>query len=191
METPFRITRPTLDVLEAFLVSPDELHGFTVGRAAGKPTGSVYPILARMEQAGASLLSSAASSFSRRAQARASGPRLLPAAGVGFMNELTVATVLGLLAAELSDISPWLARRLARWAARRINDATDVERYEGESLTVVEDHPGKLIKVITEMTFPVPAWRLRRELRAIPRRPVVTLGSGTDMGPRPQMGCGA
>ncbi|MET7912707.1 helix-turn-helix transcriptional regulator [Streptomyces avermitilis] len=38
--------------MEAFLASFDELHGFSVARASGRPTGSVYPILARMEQAG-------------------------------------------------------------------------------------------------------------------------------------------
>ncbi|GGZ80143.1 PadR family transcriptional regulator [Streptomyces bluensis] len=52
MRTPFRITSATLDVLEAFLVSREELHGFAVAKAAGKPTGSIYPILARLEEAG-------------------------------------------------------------------------------------------------------------------------------------------
>lgn len=52
METPFKITSATLDVMEAFLASFDELHGFAVARVSGRPTGSVYPILARMEQAG-------------------------------------------------------------------------------------------------------------------------------------------
>ncbi|MFI1874464.1 helix-turn-helix transcriptional regulator [Streptomyces venezuelae] len=51
MEQPFRITSAMLDVMEAFLTS-GELHGFAVARAAGRPTGSVYPILARLEQAG-------------------------------------------------------------------------------------------------------------------------------------------
>ncbi|MEY2246926.1 PadR family transcriptional regulator [Streptomyces sp. BF23-18] len=52
MEQPFRITSAMLDVMEAFLISSDELHGFAVAKAAGRPTGSVYPILARLEQAG-------------------------------------------------------------------------------------------------------------------------------------------
>ncbi|MFD4829131.1 PadR family transcriptional regulator [Streptomyces uncialis] len=52
MKSPFRITSTTLDVLEAFLVRGEELHGFAVAKAASKPTGSVYPILARLEQAG-------------------------------------------------------------------------------------------------------------------------------------------
>ncbi|MEE1761189.1 PadR family transcriptional regulator [Streptomyces sp. SP18BB07] len=51
MKTPFRITGATLDVLEV-LLSAEELHGFAVAKAAGKPTGSVYPILLRLEEAG-------------------------------------------------------------------------------------------------------------------------------------------
>ncbi|MFJ6104936.1 PadR family transcriptional regulator [Streptomyces sp. NPDC092359] len=51
MRTPFRITSTTLDVLEAFLASSEELHGFAVAKTAGKPTGSIYPILARLEEA--------------------------------------------------------------------------------------------------------------------------------------------
>ena len=51
MRTPFRITSVTLDVLEAFLVSREELHGFAVAKAVGKPTGSMYPILGRLDQA--------------------------------------------------------------------------------------------------------------------------------------------
>ncbi|MCF3960808.1 PadR family transcriptional regulator [Streptomyces fuscigenes] len=38
--------------MEAFLAASGELHGFAVAKAAARPTGSVYPILARMEQAG-------------------------------------------------------------------------------------------------------------------------------------------
>ncbi|MQS36810.1 PadR family transcriptional regulator [Streptomyces katsurahamanus] len=52
VKSPFRITSATLDVLEAFLSAREELHGFAVAKAAGKPTGSIYPILARLEQAG-------------------------------------------------------------------------------------------------------------------------------------------
>ena len=52
MKTPFRITPATLDVLEAFLGSHEDLHGFAVAQASGRPTGSIYPILARLEEAG-------------------------------------------------------------------------------------------------------------------------------------------
>ncbi|MFI1382939.1 PadR family transcriptional regulator [Embleya sp. NPDC020886] len=52
MKAPFKITGATLDVLEALLAHRDELHGFAIARAAGKATGSVYPILLRLENAG-------------------------------------------------------------------------------------------------------------------------------------------
>ena len=52
MDAPFRITSATLDVMEAFLDAPDELHGFAVAQATERPTGSVYPILTRLEEAG-------------------------------------------------------------------------------------------------------------------------------------------
>lgn len=52
METPFRITPATLDVLEVLLGSGQEVHGFAVAKAASRPTGSVYPILARLQEAG-------------------------------------------------------------------------------------------------------------------------------------------
>lgn len=51
MKAPFKITGATLDVLEV-LIPGDEVHGFAVAKAAGKPTGSVYPILLRLEEAG-------------------------------------------------------------------------------------------------------------------------------------------
>ncbi|MFI1205608.1 PadR family transcriptional regulator [Streptomyces sp. NPDC020883] len=52
MKTPFRITSATLEVMEVFLAAGEGLHGFAVAQAAGRPTGSIYPILARMEEAG-------------------------------------------------------------------------------------------------------------------------------------------
>lgn len=52
MDTPFRITGATLDVAQVLLETDRELHGFAIAQSAGKPTGSVYPILARMEEAG-------------------------------------------------------------------------------------------------------------------------------------------
>jgi DNA-binding PadR family transcriptional regulator len=48
-----RITGPTLKVLEAFFTSPrDELSGAEVGRTAKLPSGTLYPILIRLESAG-------------------------------------------------------------------------------------------------------------------------------------------
>jgi len=48
-----RITGPTLKVLAALLSSPrDELSGAEIGRAAKLASGTLYPILLRLEGAG-------------------------------------------------------------------------------------------------------------------------------------------
>ena len=47
-----RITPATLDVLAVLVWSPEDLHGFALAKAAGRPTGSVYVILNRLEEAG-------------------------------------------------------------------------------------------------------------------------------------------
>jgi PadR family transcriptional regulator len=52
MAAEFRVTDATLDVLEVLLSADDELYGLKIAKAAGRPTGSVFPILARLEQLG-------------------------------------------------------------------------------------------------------------------------------------------
>ena len=47
-----RITEATLDVLEVLLGPDDRLYGLAIATAIGRPTGSVFPILARLERAG-------------------------------------------------------------------------------------------------------------------------------------------
>ena len=47
-----RVTSVTLDVLEALMGPDDELYGLRIAQNAGRRTGSVYPILARLEEAG-------------------------------------------------------------------------------------------------------------------------------------------
>jgi DNA-binding PadR family transcriptional regulator len=47
-----RITEATLDVLDVLVGGDDELYGLRIAKAAGRPTGSVFPILARLEQSG-------------------------------------------------------------------------------------------------------------------------------------------
>jgi len=52
--SPLRQTDATLEVLE-FLVhagTDEELYGWKITQAIGRPTGTVYPILARLEQTG-------------------------------------------------------------------------------------------------------------------------------------------
>jgi PadR family transcriptional regulator len=50
MADQLRMTLPTQFVLRALLADPQaELYGVEIGEAAGLPTGSVHPILARLE----------------------------------------------------------------------------------------------------------------------------------------------
>jgi DNA-binding PadR family transcriptional regulator len=52
-ERPFRMTLPTRLVLEVLLAAPEvERYGLEIGREAGLPSGTVHPILARLESAG-------------------------------------------------------------------------------------------------------------------------------------------
>lgn len=46
------MTAATLSVLEVLLGSDDELYGLKIAQATKRPTGSIYPILARLEQIG-------------------------------------------------------------------------------------------------------------------------------------------
>jgi PadR family transcriptional regulator PadR len=52
MASELRATEATLDVLEVLLSGDQELYGLKIAKAAGRPTGSVFPILARLEQLG-------------------------------------------------------------------------------------------------------------------------------------------
>jgi DNA-binding PadR family transcriptional regulator len=47
-----RVTPATLDVLEALMGPDEELYGLKIAQNAGRKVGSVYPILARLEDAG-------------------------------------------------------------------------------------------------------------------------------------------
>ena len=49
---PSRVTHATLDVLEALMGPDEELYGLKIAQNAGRKVGSVYPILARLEEAG-------------------------------------------------------------------------------------------------------------------------------------------
>jgi PadR family transcriptional regulator, regulatory protein PadR len=48
----FRVTDATLDVLEVLLHGGGDLYGLKIAKAAGRPTGSVFPILAKLEDCG-------------------------------------------------------------------------------------------------------------------------------------------
>jgi len=52
MEPLSRITPATIDVLSVFDSSGEAVWGMLVIKSSGRPAGSVYPILERLEQAG-------------------------------------------------------------------------------------------------------------------------------------------
>lgn len=52
MKLPFRITDATLDVMEALVQADGHVHGYVIASRAGRPTGTVYPVLSRLEAAG-------------------------------------------------------------------------------------------------------------------------------------------
>lgn len=65
--------------------------------------------------------------------------------------------IVGLLLNESGDISPWLARGVIRWSARRVPDAELARDYEEEWTALLSERPGKLLKLIYSLTFIWPA----------------------------------
>ena len=52
MEPLSRVTGATIDVLACLVESTDSTWGLQIIKAAGRPAGTVYPILERLERAG-------------------------------------------------------------------------------------------------------------------------------------------
>jgi lipopolysaccharide/colanic/teichoic acid biosynthesis glycosyltransferase len=73
--------------------------------------------------------------------------------------EIAFAIISGLLVNEVTDICPWLAIRLMRWAARlRYPNAPERATTRGEELAaLINDRPGKLFKLFTAVGFAVHA----------------------------------
>ena len=58
--------------------------------------------------------------------------------------------ILGALVNEFSDLCPWLARGVVRWAACRwTSDSTLALSYAEEWVAVIDARPGKLLKLFT------------------------------------------
>jgi DNA-binding PadR family transcriptional regulator len=51
-QEPIRVTRPTLEILAALLAAKSKVWGLELVRQTGLKTGTVYPILARLETFG-------------------------------------------------------------------------------------------------------------------------------------------
>lgn len=84
-----------------------------------------------------------------------------------------VALPLGL--SEFSEISPWAARHLLTWGARRLPGRERSERYREEWLAGIEEVPGKLIKLFKAVSIicymvPVMNWRVNGPIYLWPTR---------------------
>lgn len=72
--------------------------------------------------------------------------------------EIAASFVFGLLVNEMTDISPWAARRLVHWAAYRWTaDPHTAARYAEEWAAIIDERPGKLLKLGTAARFAVGA----------------------------------
>ena len=81
-----------------------------------------------------------------------------------------LSVLLGLAVNECCEVSPWAAKKIARWSARlRYDDPERAEIRSEELVALIEDRPGKLLKLITALCFAAAA------LRAWTRRTVAGL----------------
>ena len=85
--------------------------------------------------------------------------------------EMVFGIVSGLLVNEYCDISPWVAVRLVRWAARlRYRGDAERAKVRGEdwAALIQKDRPGNLFKLLTALGFTLHAL-LVAALRSAPR----------------------
>ncbi|GLY24751.1 hypothetical protein [Micromonospora sp. NBRC 101691] len=72
--------------------------------------------------------------------------------------EIILGILFGLLVNEITDVSPWLAKKLVRWSAYRwTSDPGLAEAYADEWAAIIEDRPGKLFKLLTALRFALAA----------------------------------
>ncbi|MDG4796917.1 hypothetical protein [Micromonospora sp. WMMD1082] len=72
--------------------------------------------------------------------------------------EIILGVVLGLFVNEVTDISPWIARKLVRWSAYRWTTNPEIAaEYAEEWTALINDRPGMLPKLLTAMRFSVGA----------------------------------
>ena len=84
--------------------------------------------------------------------------------------DLFVVILLGIFVNEISNASPWLARRLIRRAARWwFTTASEAAQYEEEWTALIADRPGKILQLTTAAGFASYALTLlgRRHARRI------------------------
>jgi hypothetical protein len=68
--------------------------------------------------------------------------------------EVLIAIFTGLAVNEFCDVSPWAARKLIRWSARhRYDDPARAGIRAEELASLIDERPGKLLKLITALGF--------------------------------------
>jgi hypothetical protein len=67
---------------------------------------------------------------------------------------ILVAVVIGLAVNECCDVCPWVASKIVRWSARQRYKDQDLAETRAEELAaLIEDRPGKLLKLATALGF--------------------------------------
>jgi hypothetical protein len=67
---------------------------------------------------------------------------------------ILISVVIGLLVNECCDVCPWCACKLVRWSAyRRYVDPSRACEKAEELAALIEDRPGKLLKLFTALGF--------------------------------------
>lgn len=90
--------------------------------------------------------------------------------------EIVVTIITGLVINEFGEVSPWAARKLARWSARRryANPARADTRAE-ELAALIDERPGKLFKLITALGFAAAAVVSRKSANLASAAPLTPL----------------
>lgn len=79
------------------------------------------------------------------------------------IDEVLFAVIAGLAVNECCDASPWIARKLVRWSARRRYAPPSQAELRAEELAAyIDDCPGKLFKLITALCFAATALATRK-----------------------------
>lgn len=75
--------------------------------------------------------------------------------------QLISAILVGFAFAEWTDIAPWFAARMIRWAAPYSypDDEERAATHTEKLLAVIEERPGKLLKLASALAFAMPAIR--------------------------------
>jgi len=98
------------------------------------------------------------------------GAELTAEAGVDAL-DVIVGVVLGLLVNEASDVSPWLAHRIARLAAfHRAADPAEAEERVRCLAARIDEQPGKLAKLWPALVAVKDSWRRPKPAAAGRRR---------------------